>query len=222
MVGLKPMFPYYGSKATLAPRYPAPRFDTVVEPFAGSACYSLLHYDRRVILLDSDPVVAGLWEFLIRVSPDEVKRIPIIPRGGSVDILPVQEWRWLVGFWASPGSSGPRRTIGKRWRVWDERARLRVARQVPLIRHWVVRCADYHDAPDVAATWFIDPPYQRAGVYYVKSGLDYSDVGRYCVQRRGQVIVCENVGARWLPFQPFAVSRSKMGTSKEAIWTSGC
>jgi hypothetical protein len=35
---------------------------------------------------------------------------------------------------------------------------------------------------------------------------------------RGQVIVCENVGATWLPFRPWRRIRSAHGFSHEAIW----
>jgi hypothetical protein len=31
---LRPFFPYYGSKWSLAKRYPAPRYDRIIEPFA--------------------------------------------------------------------------------------------------------------------------------------------------------------------------------------------
>lgn len=43
---LHPFFPYYGSKWSLGPLYPAPRHDRIIEPFAGSACYSLHHPER--------------------------------------------------------------------------------------------------------------------------------------------------------------------------------
>ena len=44
--------------------------------------------------------------------------------------------------------------------------------------------------------------------------------------RLGQVIACENEGARWLPFEPFmmakSMTRASCGrTSAEAIWIGG-
>lgn len=35
------MFYYYGRKKQIAKHYPAPNFEAIVEPFAGSASYSL-------------------------------------------------------------------------------------------------------------------------------------------------------------------------------------
>ena len=41
MKRLKPMFSYYGAKFRLSPKYPSPIESTIIEPFAGSACYGL-------------------------------------------------------------------------------------------------------------------------------------------------------------------------------------
>ena len=58
------------------------------------------------------------------------------------------------------------------------------------------------------ATWFIDPPYNNAaGQRYRTRVSDYSKLGRWCRDRWGQVIVCENYGAEWLPFEPLAPRR---------------
>ena len=83
--------------------------------------------------------------------------------------------------------------------------RQRIARQVAAIRHWKIVEADYGAAPDLDATWFVDPPYEKAGKHYRVGHkvINYSALGLWCYGRRGQVIACENVGASWLPFQPF-------------------
>ena len=39
------MFYYYGRKKQIAKYYPKPNFNTIIEPFAGSAAYSL-HNDN--------------------------------------------------------------------------------------------------------------------------------------------------------------------------------
>jgi hypothetical protein len=43
VTGLRPFFSYYGAKWGLGRHYSAPAHWTVVEPFAGSAGYSLFH-----------------------------------------------------------------------------------------------------------------------------------------------------------------------------------
>ncbi len=57
---LKPFFPFYGAKYRLAPLYPTPEHDTLIEPFAGSASYASLRCSKRVVLIERDPVIAEL------------------------------------------------------------------------------------------------------------------------------------------------------------------
>ena len=101
----------------------------------------------------------------------------------------------------------------------------RVASQLEYIRHWTVIEGDYTAAPDVAATWFIDPPYQRTGdkIYVHKArDIDYRALAAWCRQRRGQVMVCENDGATWLPFKRlYATSTAMNGAANvEVLWTN--
>src|SRR5262245_51272631 len=99
---IEPFFSYYGSKHSFAWRYPAPHYDTIVEAFAGSAAYSLHYCDRKVILYDVDPVIAGLWNYLIHVKRSEILSLP-----GCEDLRDLpdrkipQEAKWLIGFWLS-------------------------------------------------------------------------------------------------------------------------
>ena len=94
--------------------------------------------------------------------------------------------------------------MGSRYEGWNAAQRERVAAQVPIVKHWRIIEGDYTDAPNLTATWFVDPPYSnRAGSYYVHTDVDYAALGSWCQARAGQTIVCENEGATWLPFQPF-------------------
>jgi hypothetical protein len=77
----------------------------------------------------------------------------------------------------------------------------------------------------MGATWFVDPPYARAGRHYRFRVGDYQALADWCRTRHGQVIVCEQQGASWLPFRPFACLKSNSGAhrsgySDEAIWTN--
>ena len=80
------------------------------------------------------------------------------------------------------------------------------------------------DSVDGEATWFIDPPYSgNAGGCYKYKKIDYESLAVWCRNRIGQVIVCENEGATWLPFKPFreikgTEGRIRSGVSKEVIW----
>jgi hypothetical protein len=225
---LKPFFSFYGSKWRLAPRYPPPRHDTVIEPFAGSAGYSLRYPDRDVILVDKDPNVTAVWRYLIAVSPEEIMALPE-PKAGEFlnDFDLSTDARRLMGFWVDRAQRTPCNKVTE-WGgnnggmfAWKQK----VARQLPAIRHWNVIEGDYASSPDMCATWFIDPPYQVAGRKYRHGakGIDYALLAQWCRERNGQVIACENEGAEWLPFTPFFVSRaipsySVQRLSKEAVW----
>ena len=69
---LAPFWRYYGGKNRAAKWYPAPEHDTIVEPFAGAAGYSCRYSDRKVILIDKSPIIAGMWRYLIKASPAEI------------------------------------------------------------------------------------------------------------------------------------------------------
>ena len=228
---LKSFWRYYGGKYRAAPRYPAPVYPVIIEPFAGSAGYATRYYDRHVILYEKYPIIAEMWRWLIRVSPAEVRAIPYVEH---VDDLPA--WvsaggRYLVGFWLNTATVSPRKSLsagrkklaaaGRKFEGWTDATKERIASQVSFIRHWQIVEGDYSSAPDVAATWFIDPPYSStAGSYYVHNSLDFETLGAWCRTRRGQAIVCENEGATWLPFREFATLKAGVNGkgSREVIW----
>lgn len=233
---LRPFWRYYGGKwrATQADVYPRPLHDTVVEPFAGAAGYSLRWGgERNVVLVEKYPTVAAIWRYLISADPAEIRAIPEVD---SVDDLPAwvsQPARWLIGFTMNSAASTPRRTLSagrrmlrakhRQFEGWTASMRERVATQVPHIRHWQVIEGDYTHAPDIEATWFIDPPYQRMGKHYVHGprGIDYAQLAAWCRARHGQPIVCEHPSADWLPFRRLGVLQRGVNSqrgSTEAVW----
>ncbi len=108
MARLRPFFSFFGSKWSMAPSYPSPRFETIIEPFAGSAAYSLMYPDRNVYLADKDPVVVAVWKYLISVSEYEMSKLPILHVGDRVSDFDLsQEARWLMGFWINRGQGVP-------------------------------------------------------------------------------------------------------------------
>jgi len=231
VTSLRPFWRYYGGKWRAAPHYPPPAYAAIVEPFAGAAGYALRYPDRQVVLVEKYPTICEMWRFLIAVSPAEVRRIPEVE---NVDDLPAwvpQGARWLVGFAMNSACSTPRRTlsVGRKnlramncqFEGWTPALRERVASQVEYIRHWRVIEGDYTLAPDIEATWFVDPPYEKAGKHYAHSRVDYPVLAEWCRMRRGQVMVCEADGAKWLPFRPFRSFKAMSGrTSEEVLWSS--
>lgn len=225
------MFSYMGSKWRLAKKYGAPKTNIVIEPFAGGACYSLYWNVPKAILYDLNPIIAGIWKYLIKVKESEILSLPIDFE--STDDLQIpQEAKWLIGFWITKGNTNPNKTRSawaRQYRnagncvVWSEAVRERIAKQLSSIRDWKVYNADFRDCPNIKADWFIDPPYQVAGKCYKFSEINFQELAQFCLQRKGRVTVCENSGANWLPFKPFASAaatngKDRVGVSHEVVY----
>lgn len=230
-----PFWRYYGGKWRLAPRYPKPLHDTVIEPFAGAAGYSVRHAHKRVILIERYAVIAEIWRFLIGASQREIMATPLVDHVDDLPKTTAQGLRHLIGFHMNAATVSPcvslssgrknLREMGRIYEGWTEATRARVAQQVEQIRHWTVIEGDYTAAPDIAATWFIDPPYEVGGEHYKhdSGALDFAALAAWAQSRSGQVIVCEAQGAKWLPFEPFARAKAspmsrKGGIVEEAIY----
>lgn len=226
---LRPFFTYYGGKWRTALSYYKPTQSTIVEPFAGAAGYSLRHFHKQVILVEAFDKVAALWAYLIRVRQREIMSIPLDV--SHVDELRVPEQRYLVGFWLNKGTASPcnvpsawMRSGDRPHSFWGETIRGIVAHQVQFIRHWKIIHGNYTAAPDIRATWFIDPPYMgNDGGHYRRKVPDYSRLGTWCRGREGRVIVCEQEGAEWLPFRRHEISRangshSRSDECREVVW----
>ena len=225
---MRPFWMYYGAKWRLAPRYPAPRHDHIIEPFAGAAGYSVRHNAPKVTLFDIDPVIVGVWRYLLRVTDLEVLALPDITEGTTTEDYGLcQEARWFVGFWMNAGVPRPRCSPsawlrgGLRPRSkWGPEVRHRIAAQLQHIRHWTIHLGSYHEAPDLEGTWFVDPPYQgKQGSHYTHSTVDYEHLAQWCRARRGQVVVCEGGEAGWLPFRPLVKAKTARAQhAQEQVW----
>jgi hypothetical protein len=226
------MFPRFGSKWRIAFRYPEPLYDMIVEPFAGSAAYSLRHAHHEVRLYDLDAIVCGIWDYLLRVRESEVMALPTdINHVDELRGVP-QEARWIVGFWINKGTTMPSkmpstwmREYGpfQRGVYWSPEVRQRIAMQLRHIRHWTITQSSYENIPDMTASWFIDAPYDNeAGEHYKhgRRGIDYRILGAWCRTRKGQTVVCENQGANWLNFGPLGTFRGQRKQSIEVVWTN--
>jgi len=198
----------------LAKNYPPPKYQTIMEPFAGSAGYSCLYADREIILSDIDPVIVGIWKFLIRATKQDILLLPLDV--GWAQSLSKPE-RDFIGFWwrrcgAVPsGKPVPWMLTGK-WAhsFWSRETRERIANQVGRIKHWKCNLMSWDQIGDQEklCTWFIDPPYQKEGRRYAFSEIDYSDLAEWVKGRSGQKIVCESAGADWLNFRPLYENRT--------------
>lgn len=224
---------YYGSKYRLASKYPTPQHDTIIEPFAGGAGYSLHYPAHDVKLYDLNEDVCLVWDYMINANPDEIRKLPMLERDQSIDELQglTKGQRNLIGFWLkyAIGSFAYKYTnltwkkrIINEANVWCERRREKLAQTSERIKHWTITNCSYHDIPDQDATWFVDPPYQcKAGRRYQHHQIDFEHLAGWCQSRSGQVVVCENSNSEpWLPFVPFATTQGVQKKTTEVIWTN--
>lgn len=213
------MFYYFGRKGRLASKYPAPEYPLVVEPFAGSAAYTLHHRPRAALLLEKDERVVALWHRLCALGEAGIRSTEPPELGAFTSDL------WHLTAMASKDSLTVSGYTVSPWAMasW-ELARKVALRNVAYAGGLEYRQGDYADAPDVEATWFIDPPYQRVrrGYREGSDSTDYDRLAEWCRSRRGQVIVCEQEGADWLPFVPFTSQQNvqSTGVSREVWWTN--
>jgi site-specific DNA-adenine methylase len=216
------MFSYYGSKSKLAQYYPYPKYNAIIEPFAGSARYSLFgeNWKKQVILIDKYKIIADLWRYLIEeATPERILNLPDVAAGQCVDDLPVSNIeKQLIGFCVNRGCTSPCHYPGQ-WNIWASDKK-RIATELHKIKHWKIIEGTYLDAPDLEATWFIDPPYQKVKRDYVvgKKNLSFDALSQFCKSRKGQVIVCENLGADWLPFKRLINFEGQLHTKTETVW----
>lgn len=218
------MFNYYGSKSKIAKKYPDPIYDTIIEPFAGSAQYSIIHPHRRVKLYDIDLNVYRAWKFMLNCSIDEIDSIPNIIKGTDLRNYEMSKgMKCFLSYLINRGRSCSA-NVCTEWAadgnvIWSKIDELKRYKR-KYFHNWSIRCLDYRKIPNRKATWFIDPPYVNGGEGYKHSDIDYKRLANWCKSRKGQVIVCENGDADWLPFRKFVETYGVRRTTTELIWTN--
>lgn len=223
------MWTYYGSKTNVIDDYPKPKFDRIIEPFAGTARYALKYFEKDILIMDKYEVVIGIWKWLQKCSEADIKRLPHFVKPGqslSDFTFDCDEAKNLMGFLIVFGMEKPRKTASvKRMTMRPNHVNFslnRIAKNIFKIRHWDIRLGCYTEIENQKATWFVDPPYQIGGHCYVHSNkkIDFKSLNDWCRTREGQVIVCENTQADWMDFKPMRLHKGVRGMQKEAIWSN--
>lgn len=221
------MWSYYGAKTTIVGYYPKPKEDKIIEPFAGTAKYALKYFEKDVLLVDKYEVIVKIWKWLQRCSEKDILTLPRFKQGDNINAhtYDCEEQRLLVGFLVGFGFPEPRKTATPRLRNRPNAMNYtikRIASQLFKIRHWEIKHDTYQNIVNEKATWFIDPPYQWGGHVYKESNkkLDFNQLAKWSMERQGQVIVCENSKADWLPFVPLVTHNVLSGSNHECIWTN--
>jgi len=219
------MIPYFGSKSNLAGKYPPPKHSKIIEPFAGSARYSLKYYNRDILLIDKYPVIIEIWHYLQNASENDILGLPKIQKGQKVSDFTLSDIEAkFMGFLVQASVGQPRNATGTLNGIDVERDLKRIAKNLFKIKHWVIKDGSYEDLENEEATWFIDPPYQYGGEHQYKFGnkqIDFVKLAEWCKNRKGQSIVCETTKADWLDFKPMVKNfGSNCTNTTEAIWSN--
>jgi hypothetical protein len=222
---IETMWSYYGAKTNIVNFYPKPKHDKIIEPFAGTARYALKYFEKDVLLVDKYDVIIKIWKWLQLCSKQDILKLPRVKAGDNINSLhfDCEEARLLMGFCIGFGFHHPRQIATVRLRERPNHLPLRlkiISENLFKIKHWVIRLDSYENINNENATWYIDPPYQFGGHVYARSNknIDYNLLGAWCIERIGQVIVCENSKANWMPFIPMVEQNVRTGIHKEAIW----
>ena len=98
-----------------------------------------------------------------------------------------------------------------------------MSKDIEKIKHWDIRNCDYTDIDNKNATWFIDPPYQFGGEHYPMSNkqIDFKHLAEWCINRNGEIIVCENTKADWMKFEPLVLMKGSKHKTTEAVFLKG-
>ena len=230
-LNMKPFFTYFGAKWRNSTAYPDPQFDTIIEPFCGAAGYSVRRSNgRKVELYDKSEQIIMTWKYLIGASEKEIRNLPDIEYGTSVEdekYKLTQEQQNFIGWHLNTATVCPKKKPSKWYSpdslhagskiLWSQHRRNRLASQLRYIRHWTATQSSYEDIPNKEACWFIDPPYQVHGKHYKHSNkyIDFKHLGEWCKARKGQYIVCEGIDANWLPFEPLGRFKTKPDKKKK-------
>lgn len=218
------MFYYYGRKKQIAKYYPRPAYDTIIEPFAGAAAYSLYkdNWKKNVILIEKDPKVYEIWDWLIhRATVEEIDNLPKLTVGEkSSEFLHIIHAATKMAFAFRTIKVTP--VLERNWEI----SRRVFKENLYKVKHWQIINDDYSVAPDIEATWFIDPPYKGDGGMGYRFGsntIDYPKLAEWAKARKGEVIFCEGKEGDYLPFKPLLELKGVAGkTSKEVVYLQNC
>lgn len=212
-------FEYFGAKKRLAHTYQPPFYPHVIEPFAGAAHYTIRWKPPQSTIFDIDPEVVAFWRWLQTTPYNKIASLP--PCEGN-QLWPIATDHPAIFFYRNlAGSQGNTNTAGQFQSNNFVPALRYLLANLDYIRTINVIHDDYRNAHNVEATWFVDPPYQHQGTRYTygATGIEYSHLGEWCQNLRGQVIVCEQEPANWLPFTPHRTNQNQANIHVvELVW----
>jgi len=219
------MWSYYGSKSKIIGYYPPPKYGKIIEPFAGTARYSLKYFDKEILLVDKNKDEISIWHYLQNATEKDILKLPKLKVGDDIRLFTwlCKEEILLLKHIGQAATANPGFITTEMGYRSSLTAYKNISSQLYKIKHWVIKEGCYKDIDNVEATWFIDPPYQFGGHKYKHSNkhIDYLELAEWCKSRNGQSIVCENTKSDWLPFTPFKKIQGGANTNTmEVMWSN--
>ena len=218
------MFSYYGSKSKIVDLYPPPKHKKIIEPFCGSARYSLKYWQNDVLIMDKSENLINVWKWLQQCSKKDILKLPKLTTGLDIRKIELSEIeRTFLSYLVASGRPSNIVTKFMDYDNGNQKVYKRIADSLELIKHWEIKLGSYDELENIEATWFIDPPYMFGGEHYKESNknIDFSKLAEWCKNRNGQTIVCENMKADWLDFKPLTKIQGACQTNTtEAIWSN--
>ena len=208
-----PLFKWFGSKWLSSRLYPPPEYDTIFEPFAGSAGYSLRYHEKKIVIWEDNEQVNTLWRWLTETCSADILEIPVgLPVGTDIRTLGLSYGQaLLLKHWQRTNNVGDCWTVspwGDKPGQWTANTRARVADEFHAVKHWKVE----QIRPDRPGTYFIDPPYLYNYRYrFTVDSFDHVELVRKInmIPKGSQIIVCEAACQKtgrvpeYLPFKEF-------------------
>ena len=218
----------------LAKHYPPPKYNLIIEPFAGSAAYSCYHLmkdkSKQAVLYEKDLTVVDAWSKVRFLTREEIENYPV-PKIGEY----TSDFLIMTCAVSNAASKCNKMKYTERMDKVFQIQKKRILRLFDIRNRIWVWSGDYSLASDIEATWFIDPPYQvlQASTTAFPNGngysrtcgadcIDYKKLADFCKSRKGQVIVCEKEGANWMDFQVFKTNKTSLNKKyNEVIYVAG-
>ena len=138
-------------------------------------------------MIEKDRRVAQIWKWLIdTATPETITALPSLKVGDRTsEFLHIIRAATKIAF--KYKTIKVTKVLERNWEI----SKRVMAANVHKVKHWRIICGDYREAPDIEATWFIDPPYKSypgLGYDHGSNALDYKDLASWALARRGEVI----------------------------------
>ena len=158
------MFSYYGSKGKIVDYYPPPKYDKIVEPFAGAAKYSLKYFYKDITIIDKYDVIIKIWRWLQKANTNDIDRLPhSLTRNDdlrNINFLCEEEMllmKFIIAAGEATGRNIPSIRVDKEK---INKSLDNIKNNLFKIKHWNIVHDSYDNIKNQESTWFIDPPYQ--------------------------------------------------------------